>query len=90
VFSAQAGICLADGTNGVGVIETTGTFTRPVGTGKGEVCWKRFAAYPSDYGLRGGFAAQAGDLTVNLGGGTPPLPFLRPPQYPAGAVAKLS
>ncbi len=68
VFSAQAGICLADGTNGVGVIETSGTFTRPVGTGKGEVCWKRFAAYPSDYGLRGGFAAQGGDLTVNLGG----------------------
>ena len=67
-FSAAAGICLADGTNGVGVIETSGTFTRPVGTGKGEVCWKRFKAYPSAYGLRGGFAARGGDLTVNLGG----------------------
>ena len=68
VFSALAGICLADGTNGVGVIETAGTFTRPAGTGKGEVCWKRFGAYSSAYGLRGGFAAFGGDLTVNLGG----------------------
>ena len=69
VFSAQAGICLADGTNGVGVIETSGLFTRPVGTGKGEICWKTHKAYASlGYGLRGGFAAQGGDLTVNLGG----------------------
>lgn len=68
VFAANAGICLADGTNGVGVIETAGTFTRPAGTGKGEVCWKRFGAYSSAYGLRGGFAAFGGDLTVNLGG----------------------
>ena len=68
VFSAQAGICLADGTNGVGVIETSGSFTRSVGTGKGEVCWKRFKAYSATYGLRGGFAAYGGDLTVNLGG----------------------
>jgi len=69
VFSAQAGICLADGTNGVGVIETSGSFTRPVGTGKGEICWKTHKAYASlGYGLRGGFAARGGDLTVNLGG----------------------
>lgn len=68
IFSANAGIKLADGTNGVGVIETAGTFTRPVGTGKGELCWKRFSAYPSSYALRGGFAARGGDLTVNLGG----------------------
>ena len=67
VFSANAGIKLADGTNGVGVIETAGTFTRTVGTGKGELCWKRFKAYPAAYGLRGGFAAFGGDLTVNLG-----------------------
>lgn len=68
IFSANAGIKLADGTNGVGVIETAGSFTRPVGTGKGEICWKRFKAYPSSYALRGGFAAFGGDLTVNLGG----------------------
>lgn len=67
-FSPLAGICLADGTNGVGVIEASGAFTRPAGTGKGEIRWKRFAAYPSTYGLRGGFAAFGGDLTVDLGG----------------------
>ena len=68
VFSSNAGIKLADGTNGVGVVETSGTFTRPAGTGKGEVCWRRFGAYPAAYGLRGGFAAFGGDLAVNLGG----------------------
>ena len=68
VFSEQAGICLADGTNGIGVIETVGSFVRSVGTGKGEICWKRFEAYPESYALRGGFAAFGGDLTVNLGG----------------------
>ena len=67
-FSPLAGIKLADGTDGIGVIETAGTFIRPAGTGKGELCWKRFSAYPSAYGLRGGFAANGGDLTVNLGG----------------------
>jgi len=41
VYSVQAGIRLADGTNGVGVIETSGTFTRPAGTGKGEICYSR-------------------------------------------------
>ena len=68
VFSPLAGICLADGTNGVGVIETSGSFLRPAGTGKGEICWKRFKAYPASYGLRGGFSAFGGTLTVNLGG----------------------
>ncbi|MBR4611162.1 MAG: hypothetical protein IKO40_00455 [Kiritimatiellae bacterium] len=67
-FSPLAGIKLADGTDGIGVIETAGTFARPAGTGKGEICWKRFSAYPSSYALRGGFAANGGDLTVNLGG----------------------
>ena len=68
IFSANAGVKLADGTNGIGVVETSGSFTRPAGTGKGEVCWQRLKAYPSAYGLRGGFAAFGGDLTVNLGG----------------------
>lgn len=68
VFAANAGICLADGTNGVGVIETSGSFARPAGTGKGEICWKAHASMPASYGLRGGFAARGGDFTVNLGG----------------------
>ena len=68
-FSPLAGICLADGTNGVGVIETSGALTRPAGTGKGEICWKTHKAYVNlGYGLRGGFAARGGDLTVNLDG----------------------
>ena len=49
------------------MIETSGTFTCLAATGKGEICWKRFAAYSASYGLRGGFAAKGGDLTVNLG-----------------------
>ena len=74
VFSSLAGIKLADGTNGVGVIETSGSFTHPTGTGKGEVCWKTYKAYASlGYGLRGGFAARGGDLTVNLGGASAKL-----------------
>ncbi len=69
VFSELAGIKLADGTNGVGVIETSGSFTCPAGTGKGAVCWKTHKAYASlGYGLRGGFAARGGELEVNLGG----------------------
>ena len=87
-FSPLAGIRLADGTNGVGVIETSGTFGCPAGTGKGEICWKRFAAYPASYGLRGGFAAKGGDLTVNLGDEgaklSPESDYL-----PAGAVIQL-
>jgi hypothetical protein len=88
VFSVHAGICLADGTNGTGVIETSGTFTRSVGTGKGELCWKRFKAYPESYALRGGFAAYGGDLTVNLGGaGAKLLPGSA--YLPDGAVIQL-
>ncbi len=67
-FSPAAGVCLADGESGVGVIETSGTIDRAPGIGKGELCWKRHECYPSSYGLRGGFAAFGGDLTVNLGG----------------------
>ena len=88
IFSPYAGIKLADGTNGVGVIETAGAFTRPFGTGKGEICWKRFAAYPASYGLRGGFSAFGGDLAVNLGGEgaklSPGADYL-----PEGAVVQL-
>ena len=52
----------------MGVIEASGSFTRPAGTGKGEICWKIHKSYANlGYGLRGGFAAKGGDLTVNLG-----------------------
>ncbi len=88
VFSALAGIKLADGTNGVGVIETSGSFACPAGTGKGEICWKRFGAYPAAYALRGGFAARGGDLTVNLGGlGAKLVPGAE--YLPNGAVIQL-
>ena len=87
-FSPLAGIKLADGTNGVGVIETAGTFDRPAGTGKGEVCWKRFSAYPNSYGLRGGFAARGGSLKVNLGGDGAKL-TVGSDYLPNGAVIQL-
>ena len=87
-FSVLAGICLADGTNGIGVIETSGSFMRSAGTGKGEVCWKRFAAYPAAYGLRGGFAAYGGDLTVDLGGEEAKL-VAGADYLPEGAVVQL-
>ena len=89
VFSAQAGICLADGTNGVGVIETSGSFTRSAGTGKGEICWKTHKAYANlGYALRGGFAAFGGDLTVNLGGAGAKL-AVGSDYLPEGAVIQL-
>ena len=89
VYSAQAGIRLADGTNGVGVIETSGTLTRPAGTGKGEICWKTHKAYANlGYGLRGGFAARGGDLTVNLGGAGAKL-VVGSDYLPVGTVIQL-
>lgn len=87
-FSSQAGICLADGTNGVGVIETSGGFERPFGTGTGMVCWKRHRSMPAAYGLKGGFAAKGGALTVNLGGEGAPL-VSGSDYLPADAVIQL-
>ena len=88
VFAANAGICLADGTLGVGVIETSGSFTRPAGTGKGELCWKGDASMPASYGLRGGFAARGGTFTVNLGGEGTKL-AVGSEYLPEGAVIQL-
>ena len=87
-FSARAGICFADGTNGIGVIETKGPFTRPLGTGKGSVCWRKHRTMPAAYGLRGGFAAKGGDLAVNLGGSGETL-VAGSEALPAGAVISL-
>ena len=44
------------------VLQTSGTFTRNIGQGAGEVYW-------DNVGRRGGFSARGGDLTVNLHGG---------------------
>ena len=68
-YSPLASICLADATNGTGVIEASGRFVRKPGTGKGEICWKTHPCYATlGYGLRGGFSAKGGALTVDLGG----------------------
>ena len=87
-FSPNAALCLADGTNGVGVIETSGILARPFGTGKGALCWMRHATMPKEYGLCGGFAAKGGDLTVNLGGEGAAL-ACGSDYLPAGAVIQL-
>lgn len=87
-FGPKARVYLADGTNGIGVIETQGTFTRPLGTGKGSICWRKHRTMPAAYGLRGGFAAKGGDLAVNLGGSGETLVAGSEP-LPAGAVISL-
>lgn len=87
-FSPLATVCLADGTSGIGVIETCGTLTRAPGTGAGELCWRRHTTMPAAYGLRGGFAAKGGDFTVDLGGEGAKL-VAGSDYLPAGAVIQL-
>jgi autotransporter-associated beta strand protein len=50
----------------VGVLETSGTFTRALGSKAGQVQWQ------NDSNGNGGFAAVGGALTVNLGGNATP------------------
>ncbi|MBN8460184.1 MAG: autotransporter-associated beta strand repeat-containing protein [Verrucomicrobia bacterium] len=50
------------------ILEGTGTFDRPVGTGAGKVRW-----LDSNGSGSGGFAAVGGDLTLRFGGNTDPL-----------------
>ena len=60
---AQDGVGLSSSSNLVlngGTLESSGTFTRAVGTGSGQVQWGANTA--------GGFAASTAALTVNLGG----------------------
>ena len=52
---------------GAGVLETSGTFTRSLGSGAGQVQWQNVGQYGS-----GGFAAVGGALNVNLGGNVTP------------------
>ncbi len=77
-LSPAASIRFADNASGFGTLDIKGTFTRPLGTGAGAVCWQK---HPLTGGLYGGFSAYGGDLTVNLHGdgrslvyGSPALP----------------
>ncbi len=51
----------------LGVLETSGSFTRSLGSGAGQVQWQADGQYGS-----GGFAAVGGALNVNLGGNVTP------------------
>ncbi len=50
-----------------GVLETSGTFTRSLGSGAGQVQWQNQGGYAG-----GGFVAVGGSLTVNIGGNVTP------------------
>jgi len=56
----------ADGSDRPSVLESSGTFTRAIGTGAGQVRWENNA---------GGFAAWGGPLTVNLFGDGRTIPW---------------
>ena len=60
-----------------GVYESSGTFTRSLGTGSGQVQW--FA------GASGGFAANGAPLTVTLGGAPDPLVWDSTTNFVTGA-----
>ena len=65
-FGPRAKIHLTSADMGAnGTLETSGTFTRPIGTGPGEISWVKHTAFTA---VQGGFSAYGGDLTVNLGG----------------------
>jgi autotransporter-associated beta strand protein len=64
-LSTNANLILC-GPSKMGVLETSGTFTRALGSGAGQVQWQNDA-----FGC-GGFAAVGGALTVNLGGNATP------------------
>lgn len=60
-----------------GTIETSGSFTRALGTADGEVRWGT--------GTNGGFAARGGPLTVALAGAPSPLVWDSTPNFVNGA-----
>ncbi|MDD5522885.1 MAG: DUF2341 domain-containing protein [Kiritimatiellae bacterium] len=61
---ATANLRLATAGWSDGIFESTGTFTRALGPGPGQVAWGS-TIYPYN---KGGFAAVGGPLTVNIGG----------------------
>ncbi|HRR33810.1 MAG TPA: hypothetical protein P5026_06915 [Kiritimatiellia bacterium] len=67
-LSTNASIRFSDNTGGVGTLDMSGTFTRPLGDGPGQVCWKKYPAEPYLGSLYGGFSAYGGPLIVNLHG----------------------
>ncbi len=67
-LSPNANLKLGD-TGQRGMLETTGTFTRALGAGPGQVQWSANNAYIGAYN-NGGFSAVNGALTVNIGGQT--------------------
>ena len=63
-----------------GVFETTGTFNRALGSGSDQVQWLS----------SGGFSAQGGPLTVNLGGSTATVVWGSPSFLPSGVPLVLN
>ena len=55
------------GSFGLGLLETSGTFSRVLGSGAGQVMWLNDSQYGS-----GGFSAVGGPLTVNIDGNPTP------------------
>jgi len=84
-LSTNANIRFADNTGGLGTLDMSGTFTRPLGDGPGAVCWKQ---YPGLGALYGGFSAYGGPLTVNLHGDARTLEW-GSAYLPSGAVLYL-
>jgi fibronectin-binding autotransporter adhesin len=69
-LSSNANLNLAGrGGNNLGILETSGSVTRSLGSGAGQVEWSSPNAGYSD----GGFAAVGGALAVNLGGASTPV-----------------
>ncbi|MDD5522887.1 MAG: DUF2341 domain-containing protein [Kiritimatiellae bacterium] len=62
---ASANLRIAGRTLDQGIVETSGTFTRELGYGPGQVAWGSTLYSGYNYG---GFAAVGGPLTVNIGG----------------------
>jgi len=67
-LSTNASIRFSDDTYGFGTLDLSGIFTRPLGDGPGQVCWKKYPAETYLGNLYGGFSAYGGPLTVNLHG----------------------
>lgn len=83
VLQAQDGVGLSSGSNLVlngAVFQSSGSFTRSLGAGAGQVQWAA--------GANGGFAANGGPLTVTLSGAPNPIQW-DTPAFVSGAGALL-
>ena len=80
MLQAADGTGLSSGSNLVlngGVFQSSGTFSRSLGTGSGQVQWAA--------GANGGFAAQGGALTVTIAGAPSPLVWDSTANFVSGA-----